>query len=200
MKARIFWIDIVKFVAILFVILAHVVWIVEQGIQVNCILSNDFLTINSIIATLGVPLFMLVSGSLLLGKDFKSKSDIFAFYKGFCQEHRIEVVCPSAVCSVTGRISFIKNVGRNQVNRISINTALGNFFFGQNLFNLYHAIKWGLGVLFISQPNVPYTKLNITQKLRIFVPCNGCSMVNRQIGNVVGIGLSCMGFAAFGVK
>lgn len=81
MKARIFWIDIVKFVAILFVILAHVVWIVEQGIQVNSILSNDFLTINRIIATLGVPLFMLVSGSLLLGKDFKSKSDIFAFYK-----------------------------------------------------------------------------------------------------------------------
>lgn len=81
MKARIFWIDIVKFIAILFVILAHVVWIVEQGIQVNCILSNDFLTINRIIATLGVPLFMLVSGSLLLGKDFKSKSDIFAFYK-----------------------------------------------------------------------------------------------------------------------
>ena len=29
MKARIFWIDIVKFIAILFVILAHVVWIVE---------------------------------------------------------------------------------------------------------------------------------------------------------------------------
>lgn len=81
MKARIFWIDIVKFIAILFVILAHVVWIVEQGIQVNSILSNDFLTINRIIATLGVPLFMLVSGSLLLGKDFKSKSDIFAFYK-----------------------------------------------------------------------------------------------------------------------
>ena len=81
MKARIFWIDIVKFVAILFVILAHVVWIVEQDIQVNSILSNDFLTINRIIATLGVPLFMLVSGSLLLGKDFKSKSDIFAFYK-----------------------------------------------------------------------------------------------------------------------
>ena len=81
MKARIFWIDIVKFIAILFVILAHVVWIVEQGIQVNCILSNDFLTINRIIATLGVPLFMMVSGSLLLGKDFKLKSDIFAFYK-----------------------------------------------------------------------------------------------------------------------
>lgn len=38
MKARIFWIDIVKFIAILFVILAHVVWIVEQGIQetVSC--------------------------------------------------------------------------------------------------------------------------------------------------------------------
>lgn len=81
MKARIFWIDIVKFIAILFVILAHVVWMVEQDIQVTNILSNDFLTFNRIIATLGVPLFMLVSGSLLLGKDFKSNSDIFAFYK-----------------------------------------------------------------------------------------------------------------------
>ena len=75
MKARIFWIDIVKFIAILFVILAHVVWIVEQDIQVTNILSNDFLTFNRIIATLGVPLFMLVSGSLLLGKDFKSYTD-----------------------------------------------------------------------------------------------------------------------------
>lgn len=81
MKARIFWIDIVKFIAVLFIILAHIVWIVEQEIHIKGNLLNDFLTINRIIATLGVPLFMLVSGSLLLGKDFKSNSDIFAFYK-----------------------------------------------------------------------------------------------------------------------
>lgn len=81
MKARIFWIDIVKFIAVLFVILAHIVWIVEQEIHIKGNLLNDFLTINRIIATLGVPLFMLVSGSLLLGKEFKSNSDIFAFYK-----------------------------------------------------------------------------------------------------------------------
>ena len=74
MKARIFWIDIVKFIAILFVILAHVVWIVEQDIQVTNILSNDFLTFNRIIATLGVPLFMLVSGSLLLGFCSQARS------------------------------------------------------------------------------------------------------------------------------
>ena len=81
MKARIFWIDIVKFIAVLFIILAHIVWIVEQEIHIKGNLLNDFLTINRIIATLGVPLFMLVSGSLLLGKEFKSNSDIFAFYK-----------------------------------------------------------------------------------------------------------------------
>ena len=81
MKARIFWIDIVKFIAVLFIILAHIVWIVEQEIHIKGNLLNDFLTINRIIATLGVPLFMMVSGSLLLGKDFKLKSDIFAFYK-----------------------------------------------------------------------------------------------------------------------
>lgn len=81
MKARIYWIDIVKFIAVLFVILAHFVWIAEQVAEINSDLSNEFLTVNRIIATLGVPLFMQVSGSLLLEKDFRTKTDIFAFYK-----------------------------------------------------------------------------------------------------------------------
>lgn len=81
MNDRIFWIDVVKFFAVLFVILAHCVWIVEQDSQANSNLSYEFLTINRIIASLGVPLFMMVSGSLLLDKDFKSKSDVFSFYK-----------------------------------------------------------------------------------------------------------------------
>lgn len=81
MKARIYWIDIVKFIAVLFVILAHLVWVAEQDAKINSDLSNEFLTVNRIIATLGVPLFMQVSGSLLLEKDFRTKSDIFAFYK-----------------------------------------------------------------------------------------------------------------------
>ena len=81
MKARIFWIDIVKFIAVLFVILAHIVWIAEQDGQISSDLSNIFFIINRIIATLGVPLFMMVSGSLLLGKDLNSIYGIFAFYK-----------------------------------------------------------------------------------------------------------------------
>ena len=81
MKTRIFWIDIVKVLAILMVILAHVLWIYEQDGMLGEGMSSQFLTINRIIASLGVPLFMLVSGSLLLGKQFASKSDVLSFYR-----------------------------------------------------------------------------------------------------------------------
>ena len=81
MKDRLFWLDAVKFLAILFVILAHVEWSVEQSLSVHQELSRSFLTINRIIASLGVPLFMMVSGSLLLSKEFHSRYDILTFYK-----------------------------------------------------------------------------------------------------------------------
>ena len=58
MKTRIFWIDIVKVLAILMVILAHVLWIYEQDGMLGEGMSSQFLTINRIIASLGVPLFI----------------------------------------------------------------------------------------------------------------------------------------------
>ena len=81
MKDRLFWLDAVKFLAILFVILAHVEWGLEQSLSVHQELSRCFLTINRIIASLGVPLFMMVSGSLLLSKEFHSRYDILTFYQ-----------------------------------------------------------------------------------------------------------------------
>lgn len=81
MKSRIIWIDAVKFVAILMVLLAHMIWLFEQGMEKQADFSVAFLTINRIIASLGVPLFMMVSGTLLLGKKFETKNDVFVFYK-----------------------------------------------------------------------------------------------------------------------
>lgn len=81
MKDRIFWIDIVKFVAILMVVLAHVLWLFEQGIGHVSDIPKEFLTANRIMASLGVPLFMMVSGALLLGKRFETKKDVLTFYK-----------------------------------------------------------------------------------------------------------------------
>lgn len=80
MKSRIYWIDVVKAVAICMVILAHVLWAVENG-GGGSGLASPFLTINRMVASLGVPLFMMVSGALLFGKKFESKGDVFLFYK-----------------------------------------------------------------------------------------------------------------------
>lgn len=81
MKQRIYWIDVVKFVAVVFVILAHVVWVTEQSNHDGCGLPTNLMTINRIIASLGVPLFMMVSGTLLMKKGFETKADIMAFYR-----------------------------------------------------------------------------------------------------------------------
>ena len=79
MRTRIFWLDVVKFLAICLVVLAHVIWAVESSAYNG--LSKEFLTIHRILGSLGVPLFMMVSGALLFGKKFESKGDIILFYK-----------------------------------------------------------------------------------------------------------------------
>ncbi len=81
MNSRVYWIDAVKFIAVLMVVLAHVIWIFEQGGGRTGGLSDTFLTINRMVASLGVPLFMMVSGALLLGKKFETMSDVLAFYR-----------------------------------------------------------------------------------------------------------------------
>lgn len=79
MKTWIFWLDVVKFLAICLVVLAHVIWAVESSAYNG--VSHEFLAIHRILGSLGVPLFMMVSGALLFGKKFESKGDIILFYK-----------------------------------------------------------------------------------------------------------------------
>lgn len=79
MKGRIYWLDVVKCLAICMVVLAHVVW-AEDQCSAN-LLSQSFITIHQMIATLGVPMFMMVSGALLFNKRYDSSSDILAFYR-----------------------------------------------------------------------------------------------------------------------
>ena len=79
MKERIYWLDGVKCLAICMVILAHVLWAEDQS-TANY-MPQSFITIHKMIATLGVPLFMMVSGALLFNKRYESRSDILAFYR-----------------------------------------------------------------------------------------------------------------------
>lgn len=80
MKKRIFWIDVVKVIAICMVIYAHVFWIIRDA-KIDGTFAMEFFLKNSIVVSLGVPLFMMVSGTLLFDKSFTSKLDILAFYK-----------------------------------------------------------------------------------------------------------------------
>ncbi len=82
MRERIYWIDAIKVVAILMVVLAHVLWMLETEEHGSEVMqSGSFFTLNRIVASLGVPLFMMVSGALLLGKKFETKGDVLTFYK-----------------------------------------------------------------------------------------------------------------------
>lgn len=55
--------------------------VVEQGKGVTLDLPNAFMTVNRMVASLGVPLFMMVSGALLLGKKMDAAKDVLDFYK-----------------------------------------------------------------------------------------------------------------------
>jgi surface polysaccharide O-acyltransferase-like enzyme len=80
MKARLFWIDIVKVIAIMMVVLAHLIWMTNEAVgQTDAYFA--FLTINNIVATLGVPMFVMVSGFLLFSKTFETKMEVLTFYK-----------------------------------------------------------------------------------------------------------------------
>lgn len=79
--SRKFWIDVIKMIAIIMVIHAHVMGVVEPDYMNAITFSQEFTSANRVVANLGVPLFVMVSGALLFGKQFASKSDILSFYR-----------------------------------------------------------------------------------------------------------------------
>jgi len=82
---RIIWLDITRSIAILLVVFCHAI----EGIyKLNIIewnsfnfQSNIFKIISFTIGRLGVPLFLFISGYLLLKKDIKDNEDCKKFYK-----------------------------------------------------------------------------------------------------------------------
>lgn len=80
-KKREAWIDYVRILAILLVVLCHSVeayyWSVMQGEEQIRFLPWLVENTLFIIGRLGVPLFLAISGTLLLGREY----DIFSFYK-----------------------------------------------------------------------------------------------------------------------
>lgn len=84
-KDRIEWLDLTRTIAIFCVVLNHAVESI-YGFTLND--WNSYLLRDDIVKTIfftfgriGVPLFLLISGSLLLNKTFEKTQDILLFYK-----------------------------------------------------------------------------------------------------------------------
>ena len=83
MKQRIASLDFIRLFAILTVILVHCV---EQNYPMNAEILNSYSVASQVIATtlfcigrLGVPLFLFLTGYLLLGKPY-SEQQVIGFY------------------------------------------------------------------------------------------------------------------------
>ena len=81
-KKRILNFDFARTLAIIFVVMSHSI----ETIYINSpntltFRSNLLESILFFISRLGVPLFLFLTGSLIIKKEFKNKEDINKFYK-----------------------------------------------------------------------------------------------------------------------
>lgn len=79
MKQRIPYIDLLKLVAIACVVVCHVPMGMDINMMDNSLPTWEYLL--NAIGVLGVPLFMMCSGALVLGKDFSTHQQVARFYK-----------------------------------------------------------------------------------------------------------------------
>lgn len=81
-KKRNYHYDLIRFFAILLIVLCHSVEaIYSEKLNNISMQSNLFYIIVHSISRLGVPLFLFLTGSLLLNKKYENKEDIKNFYK-----------------------------------------------------------------------------------------------------------------------
>lgn len=85
-KNRIQWLDFARTIAILLVVLTHATETIYNNELYNAGGGADLIDIiiastSFVMGRMGVPLFLFISGFLLLGRSFDGLKDIFYFYK-----------------------------------------------------------------------------------------------------------------------
>lgn len=88
-SGRIYWLDVARVVAILSITLNHAVNRAYTNIYsgqmkeylTSSILSNLLKTMALVFSEIGVPLFLMISGALLLKKRMESEADVHSFYR-----------------------------------------------------------------------------------------------------------------------
>lgn len=84
MNKRIGWLDTVRSAAIFCVVLNHGVEIIYGGVTPMSSFGTWYAVTLFSLGRLGVPLFLFLSGYLLLGREYKTEQDHFAFWKTKC--------------------------------------------------------------------------------------------------------------------
>ena len=86
--SRIYWLDVARVVAIISITLNHAVNrtyenYTDQAVEFSSIslLSSVFKAIITVFSHIGVPLFLMISGTLLLKKKIDDEADVRRFYK-----------------------------------------------------------------------------------------------------------------------
>ena len=85
---RVYWLDVARVVAILSITLNHAVnrtyhnYSGQMEEYLNSSLTSSLLkTVTTVFSHLGVPLFLMISGALLLGKRMETEGDFRRFYR-----------------------------------------------------------------------------------------------------------------------
>lgn len=70
------------------------------------------------------------------------------------------MVCPSTIGAIACRVSFVDDIGGNQVNNVTINPGF-NFLIHHYFFDFHNTVKRRLRSHFITQADIPNAELNI---------------------------------------
>ena len=73
--------------------------------------------------------------------------DVIRFTKSLCEKNGIEVVCPTAIVTITGRICFADEIGTNKVYQLCVQYST---FFLQYHFTFYNIREMSLSEVAIT--------------------------------------------------
>lgn len=177
MKKRIFWMDLVRTVAISCVLLIHVDlrWFSLYFYELNRFTPMTFLKLLSIqqISLVGVPLFLMLSGALILKENLFTKK----------HWHRIlRLIYALFLSYMVYQLFILKNVSEFNLQKL-----LTGIFFGENYYIVQWWGAWYLYViifLYVIAPFLYKLLINLSDKqlklflLLIFVFSIGLNTIN----------------------
>jgi len=92
------------------------------------------------------------------------------------------MIGPPQIRAITNRVSLIHQVSAQCINELTVYTTLVFFLSHKNFLDFENTIEWSPRSCLVPQPYIPHCELDIA-KHRIFVLCNGCTIIEWQISD-----------------